>query len=496
MSAMSDRLRTLAIALGTGEEAQDSEAESVGSSRLPRLIAERAGAPRHAVSYLVIACITDEIPRPEGIKSFSRRWRLDGLENAIHELVARRRWRPGQMPVRVVAGPAVVDVTDTLASTFTTGIQRVARETLARWWADSHDLILTRWDSRGHRLVSLTADEVRRVIPGAEPSGVGAPSMVIPFETPFVLPEISVRGERTLRLRTIARYSGGRSIAIGFDCIPITTAETAAAGMPGEFSKYLSALARFDVVAPISDASATEFHGWRRMLAGTGIAGPDITTLELPFTSSGESDPERASRLREELGLGDDPIVLGVGSHEPRKNHLSLLHAAELAWRAGMHFTLVLVGGNSWETERFDRLVSYLRRRDRRIVMLSGVSDDVIWDLYDLARFSVFCSLNEGFGLPVVESLSHRTPVITSDFGSMRALGSGHGALLVPPLDIDRIEEAMASLLQGGELYDRLVEETASIPATSWESYADELWKLTESRSAIRSSDVPTVKRP
>ena len=474
MSSTTQRLRSLAVALGAPADAADA-----ASAQLPRLIAEHAGAPRHAVSYLVLSAIAGEIPRPGLVKPFTRRWRLDGLEPLIRERRAAARWRRVPLPIRIVEGPTVIDVTDTLSSRFTTGIQRVARETIARWWEADHDLILARWDPRGHRLISLDAEAVRRVVPGAVvPADRAVEQIIVPYQTSFVLPEISVSLERTTRLRTIARYAGGRSTAIGFDCIPITSSETAGAGMPGAFSKYLSALARFTTIAPISDASATEYRGWRRMLAGTGIEGPVVTTLELPFTSSGESDPQRAERLREQLALGDDPIVLCVGSHEPRKNHLSLLHAAEHAWRAGEKFTLVLVGGNSWETERFDRLVAYLRRRNRRIVTLSGVGDDVIWDLYDLARFSAFCSLNEGFGLPVVESLAHGTPVITSDFGSMRALGAGHGALLVDPVDIDQLSDAMLRMLRDEPLYQRLRDETATIPTTSWESYAAGLWSL------------------
>ncbi len=47
--------------------------------------------------------------------------------------------------------------------------------------------------------------------------------------------------------------------------------------------------------------------------------------------------------------IGSLPIVLAVGSHEPRKNHLAVLHAAELLWREGLLFTLTFVGGHSWK---------------------------------------------------------------------------------------------------------------------------------------------------
>jgi len=154
------------------------------------------------------------------------------------------------------------------------------------------------------------------------------------------------------------------------------------------------------------------------MLPGAGLTPPAITTVALP-AQVGRVDDDTVEGVRSELGLVDSTVVLSVGSHEPRKNHLALLTAAELNWRRGHEFTLVLVGGNAWGDGEFQAMVRRLRRKGRSVQMLSGVDDSVVWSLYRMARFSVFCSVNEGFGLPVVESLVSGVPVITSDFGSI-----------------------------------------------------------------------------
>jgi glycosyltransferase involved in cell wall biosynthesis len=450
-----------------------------GVSVTTRWLGEHVGDPRHDASYLMLAVLTAQIPAPELIKGFTRDWRLDGLKPLLDGIVRRSRWADRTpLPIRVVR-EVVVDVTDTVASRFTTGIQRVARETVARWWHDpARAVTLVRWDARGRRLISLDAEQVALVVPKAGDVVVGRPAIVVPYHATFLLPEIAVSPTRASRLRTIGRFAAGRALAIGFDCIPITSAETAGTGMPGAFSKYLSALARFDAIAPISDAAATEYRGWRRMLSGAGLRGPEIEAVSLPFATSGVSEPSRAGALRTQLGLDDVPIVVCVGSHEPRKNHLTVLHACEIAWREGREFALVLVGGNSWDTENFDRLVAQLRRRDRRVLTLSGVGDDVIWDLYDLASFSIFTSLNEGFGLPVVESISHGTPVITSDFGSMRTLGAGHGGLLVDPRDPQALAESIGRLLDDPSERERLSIETRTAPTTTWDDYASQIWRL------------------
>ena len=470
------KLTIIAEALGAGSLKDSADKVNGGIVAQAAHIAALAGEPDHAVSYLVLAVLYDEIPHPDLIKGFTRRWRIDGLAILVEHHVAarkRRRRRIDSARIRVVSS-LVADVTDTARSGFTTGTHQVARETLSRWWAN-HEIVLVTLDGASNRFLTASAEEAERVV--LQPVTVGPREFIVPFRATLLLPEIVGDDERATRLRTIARFSGGRSVAIGFDCIPVTTAETAAPGMPGAFSRYLSTLARFDAVVPISEAAGQEYRGWRRMLSGAGLSGPQISVLPLPFNAQPEERPA-ATATRTELGLDGVPIVLSVGSHEPRKNHLNLLHAAELNWRDGRDFALVLVGGNSWQTQQFDEFVSSLRRRGRRIVILSGVSDDVVWDLYSLARFSVFCSINEGFGLPVVESLAYGTPVITSNFGSMRDLGEGRGALLVDPHDPIAMAERMRLLLDSDEEIRALSAQATDLPSSSWDDYARQLWEL------------------
>ena len=120
-----------------------------------------------------------------------------------------------------------------------------------------------------------------------------------------------------------------------------------------KLAHYLATVAHTERVAAISEAAAREFRGWRHMLEGAGLAGPDITAVPLPVESPPPSDVAM-EMAREQLAVVGMPMVLVVGSHEPRKNHRAVLHAAELLWRDGLTFSLLFVGGNSWNSERFD----------------------------------------------------------------------------------------------------------------------------------------------
>jgi glycosyltransferase involved in cell wall biosynthesis len=74
---------------------------------------------------------------------------------------------------------------------------------------------------------------------------------------------------------------------------------------------------------------------------------------------------------------------------------------------------------------------------------------------YAAATATVYPSLYEGFGLPILESLAAGAPVIASDRGAMREV-AGEAALLVDPLDPGSLAAAMLRLVEDPALHARL----------------------------------------
>jgi glycosyltransferase involved in cell wall biosynthesis len=167
-----------------------------------------------------------------------------------------------------------------------------------------------------------------------------------------------------------------------------------------------------------------------------------------------------------------------VGDHQPRKNHLAVLHAAELLWREGGQFSLSFIGGVSWGSDAFRRRLAELQRAGRPVDSQVSLPDGLVWAGYRLARCTVFPSLNEGFGLPVAESLAAGTPAITSDFGSMLEIATDGGALTVDPYDDHAIAAAIGTLLLDDVVHDRLCTEALNRPVRTWDDYAREVWGL------------------
>jgi glycosyltransferase involved in cell wall biosynthesis len=474
-SALLERLRQVVVTL-TGAPAPQDRDELLAT--FGQLLAD---ADPSSV-WLALSVLDAELATTDDVRRTIRAIRLDGVAAAFGTGRGRtaRGWLlPGRRTeVRIVRGAVLVDMEHTARTALATGIQRVARETARRWVRD-HEVILVGWtgDQRclrpldeQERVTALTGERGTAIVGLGNDAGV-----LVPWESTYVLPELSPERDRNERIAALAQFARCRTGVIGFDCVPITSAETTAMGVSEAFAHNLAAVRHLDRISTISEAAAVEYRGWRSMLASVGQEGPDILVDLLPAEAPGTTDQDLAE-ARAQLTVADVPMMLCVGSHEPRKNHLALLHAAELLWRDGVMFNLVLVGGRSWNDWRFRDALAAARSRNRPVEAVTTVTDRLLWAAYRLAHGVVFPSLNEGYGLPVAEALACGTPVVTSGYGSMAEIAADGGALLVDPRDDRSIAEAMRRLLTEPGEHARLSAEARARPSSTWDDYARRVW--------------------
>jgi alpha-1,3-rhamnosyl/mannosyltransferase len=150
-------------------------------------------------------------------------------------------------------------------------------------------------------------------------------------------------------------------------------------------------------------------------------------------------DPEVAARH----GI-DRPYVLSAATLEPRKNLPRLIEAfAALPDALRDAHQLVLVGSRGWQTAELD---ASLERHRHLVHALGFVSDEDLATLYASATAVAYVSLNEGFGLPVLEAMAAGAPVLTSDRSSMPEVG-GDAAAYADPTSVASIRDALAALL-------------------------------------------------
>jgi glycosyltransferase involved in cell wall biosynthesis len=470
-------LARIALVVSTLSRSQAPGGRAELISRFEQLLAP---ADASAV-WLALSVLEARLATTSEVRRTVRAIRLDGAGAAFGARAAQvaTSWFGGRQhrpEVRVLSKTVLVDLDHTARAGLATGIQRVARETVKRWGA-VHDLRLVGWGSDYRHLRLLTPPECAQALTGSGTVAKAPPPdvVVVPWESTYLLPELSPERPRNERIAALAQFARCRTGVIGFDCVPMTTAETTALGVSEAFATNLAAVRHMDTVSTISGAAAVEYGGWRKMLGSVGQKGPEISVDLLP-SEVPESSPAELDAARARLLIPGMPMVLCVGTHEPRKNHLALLHAAELLWREGLRFNLVLAGGRSWNDGRFTHEVAKMRAADRPVETVTTMSDTMLWAAYRLARCMVFPSLNEGFGLPVAEALSCGTPVVTSDYGSMAEIAAGGGALLVDPRDDYSIAAGMRTVLTDDEAHRQLVAAARSRPPRTWEQYASDVW--------------------
>lgn len=128
------------------------------------------------------------------------------------------------------------------------------------------------------------------------------------------------------------------------------------------------------------------------------------------------------------------PAQAGVQSYllvatiEPRKNHPFLLDAFEQAWERGSPAHLILVGRVGWMCQDIVARIQQHPEFGKRLFWFKDASDTELQFCYSHASALAYPSVTEGFGLPLVEALSHRLLVLASDIPVHREVGQDYCA--------------------------------------------------------------------
>jgi glycosyltransferase involved in cell wall biosynthesis len=138
----------------------------------------------------------------------------------------------------------------------------------------------------------------------------------------------------------------------------------------------------------------------------------------------------------------DRPFFLSVGTLEPRKNLLRLVHAFLLFKQRveGSH-ELVLAGPKGWIGEEFMKFIQSPQLSDK-VRWLDSVPQEDLPSLYAASQAFLFPSLQEGFGMPLLEAMACGAPVLCSRNGSLPEV-AGDSAWMMDPADVAEWSRAM-----------------------------------------------------
>lgn len=148
-------------------------------------------------------------------------------------------------------------------------------------------------------------------------------------------------------------------------------------------------------------------------------------------------------------GIRKKEFILCPGSVEQRKNGMRLIEAFENSHSA-KKLKLIFAGGNGYNHEAIHRRAENSPAKSH-IIFLPNLTATQLISLYQAALFTVYPSLFEGFGLPIVEALALQSPLLTSNGGAMAEV-AGNAALTVDPHSTEDIRAALDRLTDDAAL--------------------------------------------
>lgn len=475
LHALADRLReaTRHILPASPAGAHDPDPSRASAALLPALIDVATPSAAAAERWLLFTAVHTRYPGVAEFLRFSRGLRSQSPDESIEALLLSCLASRGPFVatgMRVITDEPVLELYSAATTDFMSGIQRVVRETVPRWAARG-PITLARWNDDHFALQSLTARESARAVgPGRAGTVSTAPELVVPFRTDVVFLD-APRGSTADGWAAMARFSGNRVHHVGYDLIPLTSADLREPGESVDSTTLISVVKHSHSVACISRATADEFAGYVHAFPAQGLGGPEVRAVPLPGVTVHHA-PTPQDRA------GERVVIVCPGTREKHKNHEAILWAAERLWRDGLEFELRFMGRMGRDHASFLGVQNHLIARGRHIVELGEVADDALWKELAGADAVVFASLQEGFGLPIVEALSVGTPVMTTDYGSQGEIARDGGCLTVDPRDDLSMTEGLRRIVSDAGLRAQLRAEIPARPQRDWDDYADELWRF------------------
>jgi len=177
--------------------------------------------------------------------------------------------------------------------------------------------------------------------------------------------------------------------------------------------------------------------------------------------------------------FGQAPFIVAVGTVEKRKNYRNLVKAFAIAAHEVPELQLVIAGSAGDDSNELNQsLALFPADIAQRIHMIGRVSDESIAWLYQQATAMAYPSLDEGFGFPLLEAMSEQLPIVGSTGGSIPEV-AGSAALLVDPLDINALAEAITKVVTDSSLQLQLQHAaTDQYNKFSWDKTANQLINL------------------
>jgi len=221
----------------------------------------------------------------------------------------------------------------------------------------------------------------------------------------------------------------------------------------------------------ISDFTKNEFENYVSEKKIDNEHLPILKSVPLPYQYRNKE------RIYPNMNNNEKVIILVPGMIEFRKQQILLMQLFNRFIQNDPSVDVeMIVFGNIIEVCK-DAFHEEVLKSEGKIIYLGLIDNEKLSEYYKKASFSCFISLYEGFGFPISESLSHGTPVLTSNFGSMKEVASVGGCFTVDSTKEEEIYNALDILIKNPSIIHNLKQEIQNISLSNWEEYGDLILK-------------------
>lgn len=288
----------------------------------------------------------------------------------------------------------------------------------------------------------------------------------------ILIPEL-MTSEELVGVFSFARQHELKVAVVFHDALPIEFPELVNERYRADHERYMRAIAQADCLLPVSEYSKVCYIEWAQR-SGVEMPRIEVCLNGVEFREKGEE----GNQLKLPEGVQGE-FVLCVSTVEPRKNHLKLLDAWRRLLAQGKTLPqLVLVGNAYIGFEDLVKEVCKICIEEAGIVWLEGVSDEELETLYARCRFTVFPSIAEGFGLPILESVWYGRPCLCANFGAMEEAAIGGGCLRIDMREVAAIESGIRKMAFDATLMTSLEAECQRRKLRTWSDYATQVGQL------------------
>lgn len=287
-----------------------------------------------------------------------------------------------------------------------------------------------------------------------------------------LLPEVTSDILRVEMIEILAKHYQVRFSAIVYDLIPVTHPEYCTIGY--DFIHYLRIFRYISHAICISKHTESELLGILKILDRRLPSELKTSSVYLP----GEFMLPASAVERSDTATSEENIVLMVARFEPRKNIRRVAKAVRDLQISGKKFKFVLIGNPGWMQETIIEDLETYKKEGINLEYHLRLPDAELVKWYARARFTVFCSITEGFGLPIVESVLIGKPCITTKYGSQGEIAKlVGGCKFVDRFSVDEIKNAISELLCDAQSYSQLKTQIEHVKWPTWQQYGMQILK-------------------